>query len=102
MASPTGVTLWSLLDPIGLVPVGGKNASLAMVAVATGSDGDRTAVSLGEMDPAFGNNGALVVDQLNGKPLDTSGLFRLVLPQDAKKGRWVSNLQAIEVFADTP
>lgn len=97
----TGVDLWTLLNgTLGLsVPPGSKNASLAMYAVATGSDGYRATVSLGEIDPGFGNKPALVAYELNGAPLGAKGVARLVVPGDAKASRSVSNLVAIEVFA---
>lgn len=96
-----GVDLWTLLNStIGLsVPPGSKNASLAMYAVATGSDGYRATVSLGEIDPGFGNKPALVAYELNGAPLGARGVARLVVPGDLKASRSVSNLVAIEVFA---
>lgn len=95
----TGVSLWTLLDSIGLkTPEGAHNPALAMFAVATGSDGYRAVLGLGEIHPGFGNNGALVAYQLNGAPLADAGMARLVLPHDVRRGRWVSNLQAIEVF----
>lgn len=99
--SYTGVSLWTLLNnTLGLsVPPGSKNASLAMYAVATGSDGYRATVSLGEIDPGFGNKAALVAYELNGAPLGARGVARLVLPGDLKASRSVSNLVAIEVFA---
>ena len=96
-----GVSLWTLLNStLGLsVPPGSKNASLAMYAVATGSDGYRATVSLGEIDPGFGNKPALVAYELNGAPLGARGVARLVVPGDLKASRSVSNLVAIEVFA---
>jgi hypothetical protein len=96
-----GVDLWTLLNStIGLsVPPGSKNASLAMYAVATGSDGYRATVSLGEIDPGFGNKAALVAYELNGASLGARGVARLVVPGDLKASRSVSNLVAIEVFA---
>jgi len=99
----TGVSLWTLLNSIGLKLPAGKNASLSMYAVATGSDGYRALVSLGEADPSFGNNGALVAYEMNGAALTTNGSTRLVVPGEVKQGRSVSNLIAIEVMtADAP
>jgi DMSO/TMAO reductase YedYZ molybdopterin-dependent catalytic subunit len=94
-----GVTLWTLLDTIGLRLPAGKNASLGMYAVATGSDGYRAAVSLGEIDPGFGNKAALIAYEMNAAPLGANGVARLVVPGEVKQGRSVSNLIAIEVFA---
>ncbi|WP_077001549.1 molybdopterin-binding oxidoreductase [Variovorax sp. KK3] len=97
----TGVSLWTLLNTIGLKPPAGKNPTLAMYAVATGSDGYRALVSLGEIDPGFGNNGAMVAYEINGAGLGANGMARLVIPGEVKQGRLVSNLIAIEVLAAT-
>lgn len=93
-----GVSLWTLLNKVGL-PATPKNVTLGMYAVATGSDGYRATVSLGEIDPGFGNKGALVAYQMNGVDLTTAGFARLVVPGEVKQSRSVSNLVAIEVFA---
>lgn len=95
----TGVSLWTLLNSIGLKLPSEKNPSLSMVAVATGSDGYRALVSLGEIDPGFGNNGTIVAYEVNGAALGSNGMARLVVPGEVKQGRSVSNLIAIEVFA---
>jgi DMSO/TMAO reductase YedYZ molybdopterin-dependent catalytic subunit len=96
----TGVSLWTFLNTtVGLaVDAGTKNPSLGMYAVATGSDGYRTVYSLGELDPGFGNQPDLIAYSLNGAPLDTNGFARVVVPNDVKAGRYVSNLVALEVF----
>jgi hypothetical protein len=95
----TGVKLWALLNKVGLkLPDSVKNPTLSMYAVATGSDGYRAAVSLGEIDPDFGAKGALIAYEVNGEPLDKNGMARLVVPGEVKQGRSVSNLIAIEVF----
>lgn len=93
-----GVSLWTLLSGLGL-PATPKNVTLGMVAVATGSDGYRATVSLGEIDPNFGAKGALVAYQMNGVDLTGAGFARLVVPGEVKQSRSVSNLVAIEVFA---
>jgi DMSO/TMAO reductase YedYZ molybdopterin-dependent catalytic subunit len=93
-----GVSLWTLLNKVGL-PATPKNVTLGMYAVATGSDGYRATVSLGEIDPGFGNKGAMVAYQMNGVDLTTAGFARLVVPGEVKQSRSVSNLIAIEVFA---
>lgn len=99
-SSYTGVSLWTLLNTVtGLKPDNSsKNPSIRMFAVATGSDGYRAVVTLGEIDPGFGNRPALIATSLNGAPLGSNGVARLVLPGDLRASRSVSNLVAIEVF----
>ncbi len=36
---------------------------------------------------------------MNGTPLTTNGLARLVIPNDGKAGRYVSNLISLEVVS---
>lgn len=98
--SYSGVSLWTLLNTeAGLKPDDSThNPSIRMYAVATGSDGYKAVVTLGEIDPGFGRQPALIATSLNGAPLGNNGVARLVLPNDIKASRSVSNLVAIEVF----
>lgn len=96
----TGVALWTLLDGLALTSDASiKNPLLSMYAVATGSDGYKAIVSIGEIHPSFGNARAVVAYQINGSPLDRNGMARLVMPDDQAGSRRVSNLIGIEVFA---
>jgi hypothetical protein len=96
----TGVSFWSLLnDVVGLrINPAVKNDVLDMYVVATGSDGYKAVFSLGELDPLFGNEPDLVAYGVNGSDLGTDGFARIVAPDDVKRGRYVSNLIALEVF----
>jgi hypothetical protein len=57
----TGVSLWTFLgdgpgpNPPGVIMGTGKNPSLRNYIVATGSNGSQSLVSLGEINPSFGN-----------------------------------------------
>ncbi|MBO9648983.1 MAG: molybdopterin-dependent oxidoreductase [Variovorax sp.] len=100
----TGVSLWTLLESAagGIKPGSGRNPLIAMYAVATGSDGYRTVLSIGEIDSALSGKMVLVAYSVDGKPLDRNGMARLVVTTDAKATRSVSNLTSIEVFALPP
>ncbi len=99
----TGVSLWDLLGGAVIVTDPAvKNDILAKFVVATGSDGYKTLLSLGEIDPAFGNQPDLVAYAADGQPLGANGFARLVVPGDAKAGRWVSNLVDLQVFSAAP
>jgi len=98
----SGVPLMDLLAHLG-VPHGktlmGK--ALATYIVATGSDGYKTVLSLGEVDPDFHPGVVLIADQLNGAPIGAkTGPFRLVVSEDKKMARSVRNLVEIEVEKD--
>jgi hypothetical protein len=98
----TGVSLWNLVQDAGLLTDPSvKNDLLNYVVVATGSDGYRAAFSLGEIDPAFGNQQDIVAyaddkGQLGcGGP---DGAMRIVVPGDIAGGRYVSNLTSLQVI----
>ncbi len=96
--SYTGVSLWTLIQDAGLLADPAiKNDALRFGVVATGSDGYRALVSLGEIDPAFGNQPDLVAYADSHGPLGTAGAMRLVVPGDLAGGRYVSNLTSLQV-----
>jgi hypothetical protein len=95
-----GVGLWSFLNSVvGLKgDAAAKHPSLAMYVVATGSDGYRVVISLAELDPEFGNQPDLIAYSVGGAGLDANGFARLVVPNDVKGGRYVTNLVSLDVF----
>ena len=100
----TGVSFWDLLSAtvgIDLNP-NVKNDVLGKYVVATGSDGYKALFSLGELSSAFGNQPDLIAYEVDGVSLGANGFARLVVPNDAKLGRWVSNLVSLEVFSAAP
>jgi len=98
----TGVSLWTLLQDQGLVTDPAiKNDVLRFGVAATGSDGYRALISLGEIDPAFGNQPDLVAYADTGGQLGpdgSAGAMRLVVPGDHAGGRYVSNLTDLRVI----
>ena len=77
-----------------------KNDELSKYVLATGTDGYEATFSLGELDPAFGGSDLadLIAFEANGAPLGTNGFARLIVPDDVKQGRWVSNLVDLRVL----
>lgn len=98
----TGVSLWTLIQDAGLVTDPAvKNDLLGFAVVATGSDGYRAVISLGEIDPAFGNQPDLVAYADTAGQLGaggSAGAMRLVVPGDHAGGRYVSNLVSLQVI----
>lgn len=95
----TGVSLWTLLSNAGLITNPDiKNDLLGKYLVATGSDGYKAVIALGEISPRFGNKDVLVAYNVNGQGLGADGFARLVVPGDTFGGRYVSNLIGLEVF----
>lgn len=99
-----GVSLWTFLDStVGVnVDPAAHNPTLSMYVVGTGSDGYKAVVSLGEINPGFGNQPALIAYEMNGEPFAANGFARLVLPNDVRAGRSVSRLIGLEVLTAAP
>ncbi|SAK99303.1 hypothetical protein AWB80_07645 [Caballeronia pedi] len=96
----TGVSLWNLINASGIqTNASVKNDLLGFYVVATGTDGYRVVISLGELSPDFGNQPDIVAFAVNGASLGTNGFARLVIPNDGKAGRYVSNLVGLEVVS---
>jgi hypothetical protein len=95
----SGVRVSDLLAKLG-VPLGNelRGKALANYIVATGSDGYKAVLALGEVDSSFHPGEVLVADAIDGKPLDAhSGPFKLVVSEDKRPVRSVRNLVSIEV-----
>src|SRR5208337_1498365 len=101
----TGVSLWTLIQDAGLLTNPAiKNDLLGFAVVATGSDGYRAVISLGEIAPNFGHQPDLVAyadtaGQLG--PGGSDGALRLIVPGDVAGGRYVSNLVSLQVIDAT-
>ncbi len=89
----TGALLWPFLTAAGPMDTG-KRTFLQHTVLARGQDGYAVALAVGELDPNFEGKQVLVAYAEDGKPLP--GL-RLVVPADARGGRSVRDLVAIEV-----
>jgi DMSO/TMAO reductase YedYZ molybdopterin-dependent catalytic subunit len=99
-ATYTGVSLWDLINAAGIqTNAGVKNDLLGFYVIATGTDGYRVILSLAELSPDFGNQPDIVAYAQNGASLSGTGFARLVIPNDGKAGRYVSNLIALEVVS---
>lgn len=97
----SGVRLADLLTKMG-APLGSelRGEALADYIVATGADGYKVVLALGEVDPAFHPGEVVVADAMNGKPLDAhSGPFKLVVTEDKRPARSVRNLVSLELKA---
>ena len=94
-----GVPLWDLIREAGVkTQPGSKNDLLRKYILVTGSDGYQVALALAEIVPDFGGEPVLVAYQRDGKPLGSDeGMARLVVPNDKRGGRYVSNIIRIEV-----
>jgi DMSO/TMAO reductase YedYZ molybdopterin-dependent catalytic subunit len=71
-----------------------NNAKLAHSVLFTADDGYAVALSLGEIDPDYGNEAPIIATDCGGKPLDAP---RLIVPNDKHGGRAVKGLVSMEV-----
>jgi hypothetical protein len=94
----SGVRLIDLLAKLS-VPHGAtlRSKALADYVVATGADGYKSVIALGEIDPDFHPGQVLVCDAMDGKPLGAAGPYRLVVSEDKRPARSVRNLVSLEV-----
>jgi hypothetical protein len=94
----TGVNLWDLLNDVGIVTNPAiKNDILRKFVVATGSDGYEAAFSFGELSPSFGHQPDFIAYNEKGMPITMDGFARVVVPNDIRGGRYVSNLVSLWV-----
>ena len=90
----TGALLWSLVTTAGPVDEPGKHTFLQHTLLVRGRDGYAVALAVGELDPHFEGKQVLVAYAQDGKALPA---LRLVIPADARPGRNVRDVVAIEV-----
>jgi len=94
-----GVEVEELLHKYG-APLGKElhGSALAYYVVATGSDGYKAVLSLGEVDTSFHPGDVIVADTMNGKPLDAkNGPYKLVVTEDKRPARSVRNLVGLQL-----
>jgi hypothetical protein len=95
----SGVRLAEILARFN-APLGSelRGQALANYIVATGSDGYKAVLALGEIDPSFHPGEVIVADMMDGKPLDAhNGPLKLVVTEDKRPARSVRNLVSIEL-----
>jgi hypothetical protein len=79
----------------------GSGPVVGRALVARAADGYVAVFGLAEVDPHFGHRPMMVVWQDDqGRPLDArTGPFQLVVTGESRPGRWVRQLEALEVRA---
>ncbi|HKP52259.1 MAG TPA: molybdopterin-dependent oxidoreductase [Chloroflexia bacterium] len=94
-----GVPLVQLLNEAGVQTTGDRQSGLLskyIVATGTGSDRRSAVLSWGEIDPIYAGVNVLVAYEEDGIPLG-GGLTRLVVPSDARGGRYIPYLLSLEI-----
>ncbi|MBK9748062.1 MAG: molybdate ABC transporter substrate-binding protein [Chloroflexi bacterium] len=95
----TGVPLWQIISAAQPnLNADVRNDRLSTFIVVTAADGYQAVIAWGEIDPEFGNQPILVAYAENGAPIaGGSGPIRLVVPGDARGGRYVSGIVNISL-----
>ena len=94
-----GVPVVELLRRAG-VPLGKelRGRSLELYVVVGAADGYRVVFALAEFDPDFTNQIILLADRRDGHRLGSSeGPFRIVVPAEKRRARWVRQVTALDV-----
>ena len=92
-----GVALLDVLIKAG-VPFELRGPAMARVVIASAPDGYRVAYAIAELDPGFTDQIVLIADRRDGKPLlPDTGPLQIIVPNDKRAGRWVRQVNKIEV-----
>lgn len=87
----TGVPLWTFLDS-------SDSDVTDKIVTVQATDGYEVVLSLAELDPALGGNpNDLLPYADTGGNFPEDGVARIILPTDNKQGRWVSNVESVQV-----
>lgn len=95
-----GVPLIEVLRAAG-APVGDvlRGPNLQLYVRISAADGYRVVYALTELDPKFRDDGVILADRRDGRPMaGDEGPFRLIAPREARPGRWVRQVIAIDVL----
>ncbi len=90
----TGGALWDVLQAAQIVDQG-KNSLLRRSVTIKARDGYTVLLSAAELDPDYGNAGAILAYERDGKPIGEG--LRLVFPRDRHGGRAVNDVTSIDV-----
>ncbi|MEV7544083.1 molybdopterin-dependent oxidoreductase [Streptomyces sp. NPDC089915] len=93
-----GVPLYDVLkDAQPRFDASKKNGQLHGMVAATGGGDYRAVFAWAELDPGFAKSQILLAVSEDGKPFDDAAGPQLVVPQDTKGGRYVSELNQLWV-----
>lgn len=95
----TGVPLWQIISAAQPnLNADVRNDRISTFIVVTASDNYQAVIAWGEIDPEFAGQPILVAYEQEGAPIaDEQGPIRLVVPTDARGGRYVSGVVNISL-----
>jgi len=75
-----------------------RGKRLASSLLVEAADGYRVVIALPELDPGFTDKQILLVDKREGKLLsDKEGPYRIVIPDEKRKARWVRQVKTLKI-----
>lgn len=92
-----GPLLWSVLEARGITELSGHNPQLRHSLAVEGRDGYRIVISVGEVDPDFGNAPIQLGIERDGEEIVETEGYRLVVPGDKRGARYVRDVVKIEI-----
>lgn len=77
-----------------------RGERLSLMVLVEAADNYRVAFSLAELDPSNNDNVFLLADRRDGQRLDDKeGPYRLIVPGEKRRGRWVRQINRLTVAA---
>lgn len=95
----SGVLLSDIVNAASALPdnkLSGK--SLAKYVLIKAADGYRAVIALPEINSEFNDKNIILADKEDGKPLlEKTGPYQIIIPGEKKWGRWVRQVNGIEI-----
>jgi len=93
-----GPLLWTVLEKAGVIDLAKRRDRVSQTIMIVGRDGYHAVLALAEIAPEFEAKQVILVERMDGTPLDADHL-RMVVPLDKRGGRSVRDVVRIEVTA---
>lgn len=79
-----------------------RGTHMPLIVLLTARDGYAASFALAELDPAFRDKPILLADRRDGEPLFAeTGPLQLVVADEARAGRWIRQVDRIEIVDPT-
>lgn len=95
----SGVLLNDIITQAGGLPNNQlRGKSLAKYLLIKAADGYRAVIALAEINPEFNDKNIILANKIDGKTLEEkTGPYQLVIPGEKKWGRWVRQVNEIDL-----
>ncbi|WDF56926.1 molybdopterin-dependent oxidoreductase [Mucilaginibacter sp. KACC 22063] len=95
----TGVLLSDIITEAGGIPNNQlRGKALARYILVKAADGYRAVIAMAEISNEFNDKQIILADKVDGKPLDDkTGPYQVIIAGEKKWGRWVREVNEIDV-----